>query len=69
MKYYIKERNNPQFNKPYYIGYGRLSAKEAKEHENTLYGFNIMWGYKTKKGYEDELQRLKNEGFSVGDGK
>jgi len=59
MKYYIKKRHNPQFDKPYYTGCGQLSAKDAKRMENPSYGTNYMIGFKTKKEYENKLAELK----------
>lgn len=46
MKYYIKTRYNPQFDKPYYKALGKLKASEAKKKENTSYGYNVLEGYK-----------------------
>jgi hypothetical protein len=64
MKYYIGERHNPQFVKPYYRAYGQLSAKDARKKEDCLYGSRCLTGYKTKKEYIAEIERLKNEGYS-----
>ena len=63
--YWIKERSNPQFKEPYYVGYGQLSQKEAKEHEGTLYGYNIMLRFMTKNEYEAKLAELKALGKDV----
>ena len=46
MKYYIKTRYNPQLDKPYYVALGKLKASEAKKMENSLYGHNVVEGYK-----------------------
>jgi hypothetical protein len=59
MKYYIKERHNPQFKEPYYVACGKLSAKEAKKKEDSLYGFNIMLSYKTEKEYKEACEKFK----------
>lgn len=32
--YYIGERYNPQFAKPYYVAYGQLSKKKQKKKRN-----------------------------------
>lgn len=65
MKFYIKERYNPQFNNPYFIACGQMSAKDAKKAESATYGANIMNGYETKEEYEAAQERLKSEGFRV----
>lgn len=51
MKYYIKERHNPQIG-IYYVAMGPMSVKEAQSRENTLYGNNIMRGYGLKEYVE-----------------
>jgi len=56
--YYIKERHNPQFDKPYYTACGKLTKKEARKKENPLYGTNYMLGYATKEKYLTECKRL-----------
>lgn len=58
MKYYIKERHNPQFKKPYYIAYGKLSKKEANKIEDSLYGCNIILSFSTKKEYKEKCKQL-----------
>lgn len=59
LNYYIKERHNPQLAKPYYTGCGQLTKKEAKQKENSLYGFNVMLEYKTESEYLQALETLK----------
>jgi len=59
MVYYIKKRDNPQLRKPYYIALGKISAKEAKKREETLYGTNTVLKYKTKAEYEKAVSNLK----------
>jgi len=63
--YYIKERHNPQFKKPYYIPEGLLTKKEALIKENSSYGFNIMLKYNTIQEYTKAIQQFKNDGFNV----
>ena len=63
--YYIKERHNPQLSKPYYSAQGKLTKKEAKEIEKSLYGFNTMKSYNTEIEYKEEINKLKSEGFTV----
>lgn len=65
MKYYIKKRFNPQFDKPYFITCGKLTAKEAKKKEKPIYGMNIMLPFNTQKEYDAEIERLKKDGFTV----
>lgn len=64
-KYYIKERSNPQFQRPYYIAEGQLSKAEAKRKEKSAYGSNAMIEYWTEEEYKDALNKLKLEGFNV----
>lgn len=63
--FYIKERENPQFKKPYYVACGKLTKKEAKKKENSLYGYNIMLSYKTEEEYINALNTFKKEGYNV----
>lgn len=63
MKYYIKERHNPQTG-VYYTALGKMPATKAKASENTLYGCNYVYGYSKscylakceELGLEPELQ-------------
>jgi hypothetical protein len=64
-QFYIKERNNPQFKKPYYVAEGQLTKKDAKKKENSLYGDNYMTGYATEQEYKDAIEKLKADGYSV----
>ncbi len=63
--YWIKERNNPQFKKPYYIGCGQLSEKEAQEKKESLYGYNVMHEYSTLEEYNDAIAKLELNGYHV----
>lgn len=63
--YYIGERVNPQLKKSYFNTYGKLTKKEANKKENTLYGPMYMISFRTKKEYEDKINKLKNDGFTV----
>jgi hypothetical protein len=57
--YWIKERHNPQFDKPYFTAYGKITAKEARRIENgTLYGTNYMHKFKTEEEYLAKLNEL-----------
>lgn len=62
-RYYIKERHNPQFDKPYYSACGQLSRIEAKE--NSLYGNNVMLEYASLEEYNKALDQLKVAGYDV----
>lgn len=65
LSYWIKERHNPQFKKPYYHAYGQLTKKEARAKENTLYGHNVMLEYKTEQEYIDAIKALREKDFIV----
>ena len=65
--YWIKERHNPQLEKPYYTAYGQLSKREAVKKEKTLYGFSIMREYKTADEYNAAVEKFKADGFTVHD--
>jgi hypothetical protein len=59
--YWIKERHNPQFEKPYYVACGQLSKTEAKRKEKTSYGTNIMLEYATETEYNKALKKFKKD--------
>ena len=63
--FYLRKRINPQFNKPYYVGHGQISKKEAKKYEAPGYGDNYMIAFSSEAEYNAERERLKSEGFSV----
>jgi L,D-peptidoglycan transpeptidase YkuD (ErfK/YbiS/YcfS/YnhG family) len=63
--WWIKERHNPNFDKPYYSACGQLSKREAKRKENSLYGFNIMLEYPTEEEYNKAIEQFKSDGYSV----
>lgn len=63
--YWIKERDNPQFDKPYYVAEGQLSKRAALRKENTLYGNNFMLEYATENEYNVAIAKLKKDGFTV----
>jgi len=63
--FYLKERHNPQFKKPYYVREGQLSKTEVKKKENSLYGDNYMLSYNTRKEYNDAIEKLKANGYIV----
>lgn len=64
MKYWIKERYNIQTGR-YYVPMGQGLTKEAKKHERTIYGLNIMLSFNTKEEYEQKIAQLKAAGESV----
>lgn len=64
-KFYIKERHNPQFDKPYYVAEGQLTKVEAEKKENTVYGNNYMLSYDNQKEYTDAINKFKTDGFNV----
>lgn len=63
--YYIKERHNPQFDKPYYSACGQLSKREATKKESSLYGHNVMLEYASLEEYNKALEQLKVAGYIV----
>lgn len=65
MAYYLKERHNPQFDKPFYVKYGPISAAHAKRLEQSIYGTNHMLHFKDKIAYETKIEELKAAGFHV----
>jgi hypothetical protein len=65
MKFYIKERHNPQFEKPYYTTYGQLTNKAAKDKARTSYGTNYMIAYDTIEDYNAAIIDFKNRGYSI----
>ena len=64
MQYYIKERHNPQLRNPYYTALGKMSKKEAKKVESSLYGSNYVTGY-SKEEYDQKIAELRAEGLTV----
>jgi hypothetical protein len=56
--WYIKERFNPQFDKPYYRALGNISKLEASRHESTLYGYNSIIRFDNEEDYKAALVRL-----------
>ena len=63
--FYLGERHNPQFKKPYYVKYGQLSKTEAKRKEKCVYGSMYITSYNTQQEYEDKIQELKKDGFNI----
>lgn len=64
-QYYIGERHNPQFNKPYYRAYGQLGKTAAKQKEKSVYGSMALTGYATEGEYLQKIADLRAAGFSV----
>jgi hypothetical protein len=66
LSYWIKERHNPQFDKPYYSACGQLTFSRAqRKQEGTLYGHNVMHEYATEAEYKAAIERLKADGYAV----
>lgn len=63
--FYIGTRINPQFNRPYYVAFGQLTKKDAKAKSDCAYGSMFMESYSDVESYNNELERLKSEGFTV----
>lgn len=62
MKFYIKERDNPQIG-TYFVPMGKLSKAEAKRNERPLYGSNTMHPFDTEAEYEARLANLRKKGL------
>ena len=58
--YWLKERHNPQFKKPYWKACGQITAKAAKAKEASIYGDTYMHEFVTKEEYEKKISELKN---------
>lgn len=63
--YYIGERQNPQLRKPYYKLFGQLSKKDAEKKEECLYGAMYLTPYNTEEEYNQKIESLRLEGFTV----
>lgn len=63
--YWIKERENPQFKKPYFVACGNITVSRAMKMERASYGSNYMHKFETKLEYDSMLAKLKREGFTV----
>lgn len=64
MKFWIKERSNPQLG-TYFVAEGRMSKAEARRMENTRYGENVMHGFDTEGAYKSRLSELRSSGEKV----
>lgn len=65
MKFYLGERHNPQFSKPYYVSYGKLSKKDAKKKEESLYGSMYLTAFDTLTELDLEVQKKREAGYTV----
>lgn len=63
-RFYIKQRHNPQLG-TYYVACGRLSKREAKAKERSLFGDNTMLGFDTGEEYLEMLSSLRAAGEHV----
>lgn len=66
MKWWIKERNNPQTG-TYYVREGRLSKRAAARMENTIYGSNRMLSFDTEAECAAEFDRLTSSAIDSAD--
>jgi hypothetical protein len=64
MKYYIKERHNPQLG-VYYVACGQMSIKKAKQAERRIYGDNYMLSFDTEQEYQAKIKSLKASGERI----
>lgn len=60
--FYIKERFNPQFDKPYYIALGNITRAQAQNHFTSLYGYNDILKFST---YEEYAEKCAELGITV----
>lgn len=56
--FYIKERFNPQFDKTAYYALGNISKADAQNHFYSLYGYNNILRFSTKKEYVEKCKEL-----------
>jgi len=64
--YYLGWRGNPQLsNGGYYIAYGQLTKKAAKEKESCVYGSCSLTGYENEALYEAAIQEKIANGDRV----
>lgn len=61
LSYWIKERHNPQLGK-YYSACGQMTTKDAKRHEDALYGTNYMHRFATHDAYVEKIDELQRAG-------
>ncbi len=64
MKFWIKERENPQLG-TYFVLCGKLSKKDAKAREGSIYGFNTMHSFDTEDAYKSRIAELKKAGERI----
>lgn len=64
-KFYIGERRNPQFDKPYYMAYGQLSKTAASQKSKTIYGSIFITEYQTEAEYKSKIESLQQNGYRV----
>lgn len=56
--WYIKERHNPQFDKPYYVALGNITKDEAIKAGMSLYGYNNILRIDTEQEYRKKIKEL-----------
>lgn len=65
LKYYIAERHNPQFDKPYYRAKGQMTKADARKAEDCLYGSVYMIEFPNEEAYRAQIKELLSTGFRV----
>lgn len=65
VKFFIKERWNPQFGR-YYSPMGQMTQKDADKWKKPVYGSNIMHEYDTEEEYNKQINVLRREGANFG---
>lgn len=64
-KFYLKERHNPQFDKPYYVKLGQITKAEAMRHENSIYGYNKILIFENENSYNKAIADLIADGYNI----
>ena len=64
--FYLGFRTNCQIkNGGYYKTFGQLTKKEAKNKEKCSYGCMSLVAYTTEEEYNNAINNVKNQGYSV----
>ena len=67
-KFYIKERFNPQFDKPYYVLLGQRTKKDISKMGESIHGQNNILTYDTEVEYDEAIKKLKADGLHIHNG-
>lgn len=67
--FYIGRRDNPQFKKPYYLAYGKLTKAAARKKTESMYGSVTLESYSFEMDYRTRVAELLALGYRVIGGK